>query len=184
MRNVSDKSCRWNQNRLFCSVTSPLPPNKIPPLWGNVEKYCRARQTNDIVLYAQFMLYTWGYKYTLRICSTYCFSTATVVAWIRLNVSLQVHCLACPAFSDLFFGQGVGCVFHCISLPCTVNFSLVSSHYLVCSVFIVPEHISQFHVTVVKLQFTYYLCWKSATLLMVFWLLCVVHSLFISCVII
>jgi len=27
-----------------------------------------------------------GYKYTLRMCNTYCFSTATMVARTRLNV--------------------------------------------------------------------------------------------------
>jgi len=28
----------------------------------------------------------------LRICNTYCFSTATIVARTRLNVTLHVHC--------------------------------------------------------------------------------------------
>ena len=30
-----------------------------------------------------------------EICSTYCFSTATVVTRTRLNVALHVHCLSC-----------------------------------------------------------------------------------------
>ena len=50
-------------------------------------KYNRAR--------AHFMLYSVGYKQTIRICNNYCFSTATVVAWTRLSVTLYVHCLYC-----------------------------------------------------------------------------------------
>jgi len=34
------------------------------------------------------MLDTEGYKHTLRICNTYCFSIATVDARTRLNVTL------------------------------------------------------------------------------------------------
>ena len=33
--------------------------------------------------------------HTLRICNTYCFSTATMVARRRPNVTLYVHCLSC-----------------------------------------------------------------------------------------
>ena len=67
---------------------------------------------------------------------------------MRLSVTLHVHCLSCPAFSDFFCGGGGGGgVFHCISLLCAVNFGLVSSHYIVCTVFSVPELVPQFHVT-------------------------------------
>jgi len=41
-------------------------------------------------------LYT-GYlrlKHTLRICNTYCFSTSTMVARTRRNITLYVHCLS------------------------------------------------------------------------------------------
>jgi hypothetical protein len=41
------------------------------------------------------LLDTYIYKHTVTICSTYCFSTATVVAGTRLNVTLYVHCLSC-----------------------------------------------------------------------------------------
>ena len=33
--------------------------------------------------------------HTLRICNTHCFSTATMVARTRLNVTSYVHCLSC-----------------------------------------------------------------------------------------
>jgi len=35
------------------------------------------------------------YKHTLRICNTYRFSTATIVARTRLSVILYVYCLSC-----------------------------------------------------------------------------------------
>jgi len=36
------------------------------------------------------MLDTKGYKYTLRMCNTYCFSTAAVVVRMRINVKLHI----------------------------------------------------------------------------------------------
>jgi len=33
------------------------------------------------------VLNNWGYRHTLRICNTYCFSTATMVAWTRLDIT-------------------------------------------------------------------------------------------------
>jgi hypothetical protein len=45
MRNVSDKSCRENQNTHF--VFSKFFPRKSCRLWDNVEKYYRAGQVTD-----------------------------------------------------------------------------------------------------------------------------------------
>ena len=45
--------------------------------------------------HALVMLDTYGHKHTLRICDTYCFSAATMVARTRLNVTLCIHCLSC-----------------------------------------------------------------------------------------
>jgi hypothetical protein len=42
--------------------------------------------TDDNMAHALCMLDTRGYKHTLRICNTYCFSTVTVVTRTRLNV--------------------------------------------------------------------------------------------------
>ena len=65
-------------------------------LCNNVEKYCRARQaTDDNMAHAYCMLDTYGYKYTLRICNTLCFSPATMVALTGLVVTLYIHCLSC-----------------------------------------------------------------------------------------
>jgi hypothetical protein len=40
------------------------------------------------------MLDNKGCKHTLRICNTYCFSTARMVMRTRLSVTLYVHCLS------------------------------------------------------------------------------------------
>ena len=54
-------------------------------LWDNVEKYYRARQvTDDNIAHA---------RYTHKICNSYCFSTAPMVARTRFNVTFYVHCL-------------------------------------------------------------------------------------------
>jgi len=52
-----------------------------------VEKYSKAgRVTDDNMTHAHCMLVTKGYKHTSRVCNTYCFSTATVVARKPLSV--------------------------------------------------------------------------------------------------
>jgi len=61
----------------------------IMPLSDNVEKYYRAGQaTDDNMAHAHCLLDTKGYKRALRICDTYCFSTATVVARTLQTVTL------------------------------------------------------------------------------------------------
>ena len=60
-----------------------------------MEKYLRARQTtDDNTAHAHCMLVAKGYKPTHRICNTFCFSTAAMVAGTHLNVTLHVHCLS------------------------------------------------------------------------------------------
>jgi hypothetical protein len=44
---------------------------------------------------AHCMMDTYGYKHTLRICKTYCFSISIMVTRTRLKVTLYVHCLSC-----------------------------------------------------------------------------------------
>jgi hypothetical protein len=62
-------------------------------LWGIVEKYSMRSQMTIWRMSISRLVY--GYKHTLRICNTYRFSTATMVARTRLNVTLYVHCLSC-----------------------------------------------------------------------------------------
>jgi hypothetical protein len=54
-----------------------------------VQKYGRARQaTDDDMTHVHYMLDTQGYRHTLTICNTYCFSTATMAARTRLDVAV------------------------------------------------------------------------------------------------
>jgi hypothetical protein len=56
----------------------------------NLEKYCRAKQATDkSKVQAHCMLDSCGYKHTLKLCNTHCFSTATMVARKLLIVTLS-----------------------------------------------------------------------------------------------
>ena len=95
MRNVSDKNCRENQNTRF--MFKGFFFWQSCRLWDKVEKYCRAGQaTEDNMAQMHCMLYTQGYKNTLRICNIYCFSTATIAARTRFNVALFSNRLNTP----------------------------------------------------------------------------------------
>ena len=52
--------------------------------------------TDDTMAHAHFTL-SEGYKYTLIMCSAYCFSAATMVARTPLIITLNVHYLPCYA---------------------------------------------------------------------------------------
>ena len=94
IRGVSDKFVVKIKTHILCSISFFF--RKSCHLWYNVEKYCRAGQaTADNLAHALCMLDTYGYRHTLRKCNTFCFSTATIVARTRLNVTLYVHCLSC-----------------------------------------------------------------------------------------
>jgi hypothetical protein len=69
---------------------------KLWILWDNVEKYCRAGNTTDknygaCAVHAGYV----SLQTQIKLCNTYCFSTATVFARTRLSVTLYVHCLSC-----------------------------------------------------------------------------------------
>jgi hypothetical protein len=54
------------------------------------KKYCLARQaTDDNMAHAG-----WGQRHALKLCNTYCFSTAKIVTRKPLNVMLYVHYLS------------------------------------------------------------------------------------------
>ena len=94
MTNVSDENCRRNQTHILCSITFFF--RKSWRLWDNVENYCRvAHATDDSMAHARCVLDNEGYKHTLAICNTYCFSTATMIVRTCLIVTLYVHCLSC-----------------------------------------------------------------------------------------
>ena len=67
-----------------------------------MEKYCRAGQaTDDNTARAHCILDNLGYKHTLRICNSYCFSTATMVARTRLSVTLVFCSLSATPFCTI-----------------------------------------------------------------------------------
>jgi hypothetical protein len=88
MRNVSDKSCRENQNTRF--LFSNLFFLKSCHLWDNVEKYCRAGQaTDDNMAHAHFTLGTKSYKHALRIHSEYVTRIAfPLQQWLHESASM------------------------------------------------------------------------------------------------
>jgi len=101
MRSVSDKSCWENQHTYFFSIF----------FFENVEKCGKTRQaTVDNMALAHYMLDTYGYRHTLRMCNTYRFSTVTMVARTRLNVTLYVYCLSCSTYVVMF-----SC--YCVKVP-------------------------------------------------------------------
>ena len=62
----------------------------------NTKKYCRAGQaTSANMAHKHCMLDTSGYRQTLTICNTYCFSTATTVIQTHLNVMSYGECPSC-----------------------------------------------------------------------------------------
>jgi hypothetical protein len=57
--------------------------------------------------HAHSMLDTQGYRLLFRICNTYCFFTATVVALKRLSDRLQTHL---PVLLLIFYQCIYGCI--------------------------------------------------------------------------
>ena len=48
----------------------------------------------------------------IEICNTYCFLTATLVSWMRLRVTVYVHCLSCK-FLQVLSKNGTVSVWAC-----------------------------------------------------------------------
>jgi len=95
MRSFSEKNCTGNENTHFVFNNFCKKKNQCRS-WDHVEKFCIVgRATDDNMAHAYCMLYTYGYKHTLRICNTYCFSKATMVAWKHLIVAQYAHCPSC-----------------------------------------------------------------------------------------
>jgi hypothetical protein len=109
MKNVPNKSCRVNQNTHFV-FTNFFLFRKSCCLWDNVGKHCIAGQaTDENRVHALCILDTEGYKHTLKIRSTYCFFSATVVTRTRLNVNFisTEHCLCFSFYNRII------CVLDC-----------------------------------------------------------------------
>jgi hypothetical protein len=61
---------------------------------GLARLYARMRMHTPTRLGTHMHACTHKHAHT-PICNTYCFSTATMVSWKRLDVTLYVHCLSC-----------------------------------------------------------------------------------------
>jgi hypothetical protein len=86
MRKISNKICRENQHTHFVF-------NNFFFKWYRI-----GDNVNDNMVHAQCLLGTYGYKYTLGICNTYCFSTASMITRKRPNalpVFFSVSVLRC-----------------------------------------------------------------------------------------
>ena len=94
IRNVSDKSCRENQNTVLCSVTFP---RMSCLLRGTVEEYRTARQATEdnIMRCMRFACWITKATNTLKICNTHCFSTATMIPRMPLHVTSYIHGTSC-----------------------------------------------------------------------------------------
>jgi len=91
--NVVDKIKTYSIfNNLFKNIVNFL---------DNVEKYGTARQATDanLIRRMRFACLINTARHTLRVCNTYCFSTAIMVSRTRLNVTFT------RTFSPLFFSR-------------------------------------------------------------------------------
>jgi hypothetical protein len=93
------------RTHILCSVTSF---RKLCCLLHNVEKYGGAREAADnwhlrVACWISKATRSQAHSldraptppHTLGICYSYRFSTATVVSWKHLSVTLYVHCMSC-----------------------------------------------------------------------------------------
>ena len=97
VRNVSDKSCRENQNTHFM-FSNFFPENRaVYEICGKIWWSQRGYRWQHNTAHARCMLDNYGYRHTHKHtqCITCCFSTATLVSLTRLSVTLYVHCLSC-----------------------------------------------------------------------------------------
>jgi len=90
-RNVSNKSCRENQNThlMFSNFFSKI------ALFVRRGKILHSRIGHRSGARALHAEYTRLQIHTRRICNICCFYTATMAARMRLNVTLYVHFLSC-----------------------------------------------------------------------------------------
>ena len=98
-------------------------------LWDTVEKYDSRRdhrwQYNTA--HGLCVLDNEGYRYTLRICNPYCFSTATIVARTRLGVLLYVYCLSCYSLGYCSSSQRLALVLLILYKLCNLSWDSRSS---------------------------------------------------------
>jgi len=101
MRNVSDKSCKENQN-ILSSVTFFFSKTRAvyEIMWKNIVE--RGRPQMKIwqkCIACRIPKATNTHK--LMLSNNHCLSTATIIARTRLSVTLHVHCPSCYSSTQL-----------------------------------------------------------------------------------
>ena len=87
MRNVSDKSCRENQNTHFMFNNFFLKNHAVfEIMWKSVVEPCGPWQYDVCTLHAEYL--------KLQAHTQNCFSTVTMVARMHLNITLCIYCLS------------------------------------------------------------------------------------------
>jgi hypothetical protein len=96
MRNVSDSSCRENQNTHFMFDNFSL---KIVSLWDNVEKYVRAREATDDNIIWHMCFACWVTKATDTHIEYLILVAFPRQQWLLEHVSMLCYtCIACLVF--------------------------------------------------------------------------------------
>ena len=88
MRTVQTKVVAKLETHILCSI---IFLRKLCRLWDNVEKY----GTAGVTLPMRIACWIPKATNTFRICNTYSFFMATMVARTHISVALYVHCLSC-----------------------------------------------------------------------------------------
>ena len=90
MRNVSDKTCRENQNTHVVFSTFLENRAVYAKMWKNIVERGRPRMTIRRMCIACWIPKATN-THTRRLCNTQCFSASTMVARTRLSVTLRVR---------------------------------------------------------------------------------------------
>jgi hypothetical protein len=126
MRNVSDKSCRDNQNTHFVFSNffsenlafyemskNVVKLERLQTIWRmriacSISKAIHAKAHASARVPTPKHAFAYARAHTHTIC-TYCFSTATAVSWTRLSVTSYVHCLSCLIIIGAVYWMITGC---------------------------------------------------------------------------
>jgi len=108
-RNDLDKNCRENQKTYLVKYLF-FSENRVVCewLWKNTLRLDRPHATTQSMRFECCINY--GYKHTIRILNTYCFSTVTVVTRTRHNVTLYVPFLSRYSIQPYIYQQAAICI--------------------------------------------------------------------------
>jgi hypothetical protein len=125
VRTVLDKVLEKKSKHTFC--VQYLSFRKTCRLWGNVEKFGGAGQAtyNNTTLPMRFACWITKATDTLRMCNTYCLSTAAMVTWRCPSVTFYVRCLSYvysrKFWSSWIYGLWWNLIFDTFSKICRGN---------------------------------------------------------------